>query len=310
MTDTTLSVCCIGAASYDRSLRLSEPAVVGTSNPAKSEFFCGGVARNIAENLSRLSVSCQLHSVVGDDAAGKQLIDETRAVGVNIDGLAQLPGENTASYLAAIQPNGELFLGLADMAIFESLDVRWLQSIWTGISPNAAIFADTNLPADTFRTIVAHAAAEHRRLFVDAVSVSKARRFPNNLNGIETVICNRDEAKVICESDNDDVAVLAGILCTRGAHTAVVTSGAGDIGIANATNSWTQDFEPIDTVDVTGAGDALIAGLIFGRMHELETHESVRLGVKAAALTVTSKSRCSPALSKEKLLAEISTIPT
>lgn len=53
------AVCCIGGMSVDRLLQLHQPAVARTSNPVSTRFGRGGVARNIAENLARLSVSCQ-----------------------------------------------------------------------------------------------------------------------------------------------------------------------------------------------------------------------------------------------------------
>ncbi len=77
------SVCCIGGITLDRTLLLDEPAIFGTSNPAKNHESCGGVARNVAENLARLSICCQLIGTVGDDEAGTFVVSESSTQGVD-----------------------------------------------------------------------------------------------------------------------------------------------------------------------------------------------------------------------------------
>lgn len=57
-------IVCIGAANLDRKLRTLAPLQLGTSNPASAEEVFGGVARNIAENLTRLAIPSDRKSVV------------------------------------------------------------------------------------------------------------------------------------------------------------------------------------------------------------------------------------------------------
>jgi sugar/nucleoside kinase (ribokinase family) len=66
------TVCCIGGMTLDRTLRLLQPGVTGTSSPVASHRTRGGVARNVAENLARLSVFCtsdEARVMLGDDIA-------------------------------------------------------------------------------------------------------------------------------------------------------------------------------------------------------------------------------------------------
>ena len=53
--------------------------------------------------------------------------------------------------------------------------------------------------------------------------------------------------------------------------------------------------------DVTGAGDALIAGTIFGLIEGCDLHAAVRWGLAAAAITVESTLATAPELSPAML---------
>jgi hypothetical protein len=59
---------------------------MGTSNPGKVTTSSGGVARNIAETIGRLGgcVHVQLVTVVGEDDAGRGLLEHARLAGVDV----------------------------------------------------------------------------------------------------------------------------------------------------------------------------------------------------------------------------------
>ena len=57
----------IGGSGVDLIGRLHGKLRAGTSNPANIRTSFGGVARNVAENLSRLGQRVSLVTAVGDD---------------------------------------------------------------------------------------------------------------------------------------------------------------------------------------------------------------------------------------------------
>jgi pseudouridine kinase len=56
-----------------------------------------------------------------------------------------------------------------------------------------------------------------------------------------------------------------------------------------------------EIVDLTGAGDALTAAVVFGLLNHLPVDEAVRLGTSAAALTLQCRETVCPSLSLERL---------
>jgi len=298
------SVCCIGGITLDRTLLLDEHAIPGTSNPARSHHSCGGVARNVAENLARLSVGCQLIGVVGDDEAGRAVIGETAAQGVDTSLVVTRKEGATSSYSAITQPDGELVIGVADMDICESIDRQIIDSNWEHIAAATIVFSDTNLPADTLAYLFERCQKSEMRLYVDAVSVPKAEKLPKNLSAIETLFCNFEEARAILGDgvDADDTKACVNALTRRGAANVVVTVGADGLWCANEDECDFLPASSTDVVDVSGAGDALIAGTLFGRLMGKEPITSCKMGLKAASMTIGSVGRHCPDLSVDTIM--------
>lgn len=300
-------VCCIGGMSVDRSLRLHEAATAGTSNPVTTSFGRGGVARNVAENLARLSQPAQLIAVVGDDTDGRELLRETAHHGVDTSLVETSLEWQTGTYTAAIEPDGELFAGFADMDICQAMDRAFIQARWLQIVRAAIVFADTNLPGDSLAWLITGCREHGRPLCIDAVSVAKARRLPLNLNGVDMLFGNRDEASAILGDDQRmETAALARALCQRGARSAVVT--AGPDGLAFATQDGCIELPSVasEVVDVTGAGDALVAGTLYGRLSGRSVMDSLRIGLNGAALAVATPGRDSSCWSLDRITRGVS----
>ncbi len=298
------SVCCIGGITLDRALLLRDSAILGTSNPASSHRSCGGVARNVAENLARLSVRCQLIGVVGNDEAGRAVVRETAGQGVDTSLVATRKDGTTGSYSAVMQPDGELLIGVADMDIFEAIDQQLIDGHWEQIASAALVFADTNMPADSLEYLLERCRNNDKRIFVDAVSAPKAPKLAAELSGIEMLFCNLAEARAILgdavDSDDGEAAVKA--LTAKGAAMTVVTAGADGLWCADKRDCKFLPAVLSDVVDVSGAGDALIAGTLFGRLMGRDLLTSCKIGLKAASMTIGSIGRHCADLSADRVM--------
>jgi pseudouridylate synthase / pseudouridine kinase len=100
-----------------------------STSPGTISVSLGGVGRNIAEAAHRiltthaqgLSSATLLMSPVGDDTFGRLLVDETRQMGMRVDGLIRTP-HRTAVCNMTLDGVGNLVGGVADMDIMESWD--------------------------------------------------------------------------------------------------------------------------------------------------------------------------------------------
>ena len=110
-----LEVLCIGGANVDGDFRLAAAAIAGTSNPATARTAFGGVARNVAEDLARLGRRTGLVSRVGDDAAGRGLLDHAAGLGIDVRHVLVAAGATTSQYLAIHDPDGELVVNVDEL---------------------------------------------------------------------------------------------------------------------------------------------------------------------------------------------------
>ena len=284
---------CVGGATVDRTYRLAGPLVPETSNPAGTSSGFGGVARNVAENLSLVGAEVDLLSRVGDDEGGGTLLRHLDALGVGRSGTAAVPGAATAEYVAVLTPGGDLALGLAAMQILDGLTPEALAREAERIAAAEWLFADCNLPAASLLALARRRWGGAYRLAVDGVSVAKSARLPDDLAGVDLLFLNRDEAAAVAGRHgrrDRDPAVLAAALRAAGAGAVVVTLGSAGALAAAPEGTLRVPARPATVVDVTGAGDALIAATLASVAAGDMLAEAVRRGCAAAARAVATPS--------------------
>lgn len=268
---------------------MAGPLVLETSNPAARALGSGGVARNVAENLGRLGVPVGLVSRVGDDDAGRTVVAALDGAGIDRAGVVAVPGAATAEYVAVLTPDGDLALGLAAMAIFDHITPEALDSHADLLGAAAWVFADCNLPACTLLALARRRWPGGYRLAIDAVSVAKSKRLPADLAGIDLLFLNGDEAAAFAASRGRagrsprDAAPAA---LEAGAAAIVVTLGADGALAAEPGRLVHVPAVPARVVDVTGAGDALVAAVIAALSGGADLPDAVARGCTAAARTV------------------------
>lgn len=306
-------IVCVGGAVLDRKYHARKELIFETSNPVDGYRGFGGVARNVAENLARLGVATTFASVVGDDDTGRALVRHLRDLGIDVSQVVTTAERPTAEYAAILGPDNNLVLGIADMDVFDQFVPAQIDRMWPHLAAAAWVFADCNLPAATLAALIARKEGSRFKLAVDTVSTPKALRLPHDLSGIDLLFLNNDEANTMLGRSDpaghlrpEDAAMG---LRERGAGAVVVTMGAK--GIAVATEDGVRRVAPVPAhpVDVTGAGDAMIAGTLYRVLAGEDTLTAVRTGTLAATLTTESEASVHPDLSARLLAANMHRIP-
>jgi pseudouridine kinase len=280
---------CLGGATVDRTYSLAGPLLPETSNPATARTGFGGVARNVAAGLARAGVPVELVSRIGADEAGRALLAALDSAGIGRGAVRVAPGHATAEYVAVLTPAGELALGLAAMDVFDAITPEALAAEAGLLAAASWIFADCNLPAETLAALTGRRFGGVYRLALDAVSVAKSARLPDRLDGVDLLFLNRDEAAALAPRFGQapgEPAAIAAALVGAGARGVVLTLGAGGALAATRAGVVTVPAVPARVVDVTGAGDALVAATLAARMAGADLPAAVAQGCAAAAATV------------------------
>ncbi len=307
MSATSEAIACIGGIVLDRKARVPGGARPGTSNPVSVATATGGVASNIARNLARLGCRVSLFSILGDDDSGSTVLRELENSGVNSAAILRSPHYPTASYTAVLEPNGELFIGLADMDIFEELDSAWADRIATRLADCSVWIVDTNLPARTIeRLLLTHKG--RATVLADPISIVKSERIRSSLVAVDVLFPNRKEAAVLTGLSADtpeEIAKAAAELHRLGVGTVVVTLGGDGVYLHSAGHGrLLRAIAAKRVVDVTGAGDALVAGYAYAMLAG-SGHDPALFGLAAASITVETEDSVAQELTPERILERI-----
>ncbi len=296
----------VGAAGMDivgRATRQLEP---GTSNPGQLRISHGGVARNVAENLARLGHDCTLITAVGEDEQGRQLLERAQAAGIDITATISSPGARTGAYLAVLDQRGELQLGLDEMDAIAALTPDALQQREQLFNAASVLVLDANLPPASLAAALELAARNDLPVAVDPTSRSLAPKLVPHLGSLWLLCPNEGEAEALApvEIAHDDEAsaiTAARRLVAAGVDIVLITRAEFGVGYATASGSGHVPAVQTDLVDPTGAGDALLATVVFALLNDIPLDEAARLGVIAASLTLRTRGSVVPDLSLELL---------
>lgn len=307
MPTSSLAIACIGGIDVDRKARVIDGLHPGTSNPVRVTSCPGGVAGNVARNLAHLGCSVALFSIVGTDPAGDDLLRELRSSGIDVSLMRRSANRPTASYTAVLDPAGQLFIGLADMEIFEELGPAWADAIAPHLAKRPLWVVDANLPAITIeRLLTAHKG--RATVLADPISIAKSVRFRNVLSKIDVLFPNRLEAAELtglAVKSRDNAARAAAELRRLGVGAVVLTLGADGLYLADARAARFLPAIPrAKIVDVTGAGDALLAGYVFGLLSR-GADDAALFGLAAASFALECDQSVPESLSPDTLRRRI-----
>jgi pseudouridine kinase len=311
-------VLCIGGINLDRKLKAVQPLQDGSSNPCIAVESPGGVARNVAENLARLGFQTQLFGVLGADSASQTILNQLHSIGVDTDACLVDTSGNTGSYTAVLDANGQLVIGMADMAITEQLTPDVLMNAGLASNhPAAGLWmADMNLPEASLKWLAQLAREQQRKLVMLAVSEPKMERLPHDLRGVDTLVLNRGElaawrdwfdgASSSQPITLDEINGLFDELRSAGLQKLVVTLGEAGVACIETEQAQPLHLRPevpptATVVDVSGAGDALCAGLCasYLRYPEDMLAQHAKRAMRLAVLTVQSAQTVSPAITPD-----------
>ncbi len=295
----------IGAASIDTKGRADHTIQAGTSTPGTIRVSVGGVGRNIAENLARLGEPVVLLSAVGDDGSGRRILQQAAECGIDTSHILVDHEYHTAAYLAVLDDTGNAVMSIDDMVINRAMVTPEFIYRRRALFRDACMIAvDANLSTGTLSTIFRMARQYDVPVCADPTTASLAPRLCPHLPDLTLVTPNAAEAEALCDipvTDRESALSAAHKLISLGVGIAIVTLGATGLIYATSQESGHVPALECEIVDFTGAGDALTAAVIFGLLNDFPIDEAVRLGARAAALTLQSRETVCPMLSLERL---------
>ena len=280
-------VALIGAANIDIQGFSKNTLIDRDSNPGRIEFCPGGVSRNIAENLSRLGIQTELISAIGGDPNGTLILDSCRSCGIGTGYSLIVPDAVSSVYLAIMDKSRDMALALSDMTISDNISIEFLKSRTQILENAAAIIFDTCLSTEVMDYILTR--FTDKPIYVDPVSVGKARAIKNLTGKIHTLKMNRLEAEFLSDTQIDGISGLEKVsewFLDKGVKRVFITLGRDGVYYRNSQTAGSFKPYKADIKNATGAGDAFMAGIVYSSLNNYNLEKTVRFasGVSLAAL--------------------------
>lgn len=299
-------VCVIGGINLDIKGLSNNIINKPDSYQGKILFTPGGVARNVAENLSKLNVNLSLLGSIGRDSNGKFIIDALDKNFIDASNILISDDVSTASYLSLCDKTGKLVAAVNDMDdSIEKITVEYLQEKIEVIKNSKFIFLDTNLKEEVIEFIIQAANENNIPVFIDTVSIEKSERV-KNLNGtLNFLLPNLNEFNnIFGDFDIDRIAWKLDSPAFKKFETIVLKRGEHGIVLIQPAKNLVKVFPPIklEITEANGAGDSFNAGFIYGLLNNYELYDSIELGICAAYFALKSVHSVSEKLNQENLL--------
>ena len=230
----------------------------------------GGKGLNQAVACARMGARTAFIGCVGDDAAGRMLVDVLRSEGVDTSGVSVV-GSPTGRALITVDSHGENTIVVvpgANHFVGRGGDVV--------IPVCGMVLAQLEIPLTTVETVMARA----RQRGIDTVlNPAPATELPASLVRLCDVIAPNE----------GEMAVLGGAsaLLDQGARNVVVT--LGERGARVVTPEHSVDIPPhvVTPIDTVGAGDAFIGAMCAELARGSSLESACRVAAVAGALATT-----------------------
>lgn len=284
----------IGAAIIDvLAGSVDESVFEKGSQPVNSTRLAfGGDALNEAVVLSQLGAKVEMISKVGNDEAGKRVLDFLQEKQVDITKVKVAEGLETGINIVLVTPEGErMFLTnpngslrkLSEEDVMEKLDDA------ADIVCMASMFVSPLLDIPAMERIFQKIKNKPGRILVADMTTAKNGESLADIAGllkyIDYIIPNETEAaRLTGEADayrNAELFVEHGVSCVvikRGKKGCLIRTKEQQIEI--------PAYAHATLVDTTGAGDSFAAGFLWGLKNDMPLEECAWFGCAVASCTV------------------------
>jgi sugar/nucleoside kinase (ribokinase family) len=246
----------------------------------------GGCALNTASALVRLGLSAGAAGKVGDDPLGGFLLALLDERGVGRDGVLTDPAVATSASIVLVDSSGErTFLHLPGASASlraEELDRSYLFS-GRCLHLAGALVMEA-LDGEPGAGLLAEARSRGLMTSLDTVwdATGRWERVLPALPHVDLFAPSLAEGRAI--TGEEEPAAIASSLRERGVGAVVLKCGAsGCYASGDGVEGALQAF-PVTAVDGTGAGDAFVAGLLYGRLAGWSLERSARFANAVGAL--------------------------
>ena len=300
------SICVIGGANIDIVGSSIDPLQNFDSNPGEISIAYGGVGRNIAQICALLGENIKFVTCFSGDSYGQSMKEDCKRLGMDVSMSSTVEDLPSSMYIALLDKNRDMKLGMSDMRILRRMDAKMLQPILETLHEDDIIIIDSNLDMESIEYIAIHAKA---RIAADPVSAHKATRLKSVLNHLDIFKPNQFEASELTGiwiKDEETARQNLDWFIEHGVKEVIISMADRGILLGTAEHKTWFTHRPINMENATGGGDSLLGAYVASRLAGKCPLESMRFGISAAVISIEQDAVRRRNLNTEEVNAKIS----
>lgn len=290
---------CLGEAMSDTFISLEKAKITNGKekmiclpygeklNVSQMSHQSGGSAFNVSVGLKRLGLDSYLMATLGHDSEGIRLRSTMAKEGINTSNVIVSPKFETKAAIILSGKDGD-----RTIFVYHGKGVLGKNMIsWDKIEDNSWFYLGP-MP-DTAKELIEYlievVQRKNLKLIVNPGSVQVEWSKEENLRIIsksELYILNKEEARKILRNTKKSKELLISFVET-GAKKVIITDGMNGSDAFDGNNYYHQDIIKVKTLDMTGAGDAYLAGVVGGLVNGRKFDEAMKWGAINSASVVT-----------------------
>lgn len=284
----------LGAVNIDIQGFSQKKALLSDCNVGNLMTTPGGVARNIAEVMSRLEIPVAIVSAIGTDTFGDQLLENLRALNINSSMVLKKDGPSS-SYTGILDYDGSFVVGLSDMHLIESITVEDIHRWKDQILDSEFLVVDTCLSTEVLQTVCEFP----MDIYLDPVGASKVEKVEPIISNIRGIKVNPIEAKYLTGIElktKEDAKKIVEVIHNKGPKEVFLSFDSG-LFFSDGTSQFSTAQKEVDAVNVSGAGDTAFGAILAAYAKGFSWKEALNYGMIAARLSVKSMTPVSDKIS-------------
>ena len=269
-----MNVLCLGHATYDVVIPVSDYPIENTKNRVDECLYCGGgPAANAAYLLSKWGVNTYFCGVVGADYEGSYIEHEFKNIGVKLDYFIKNNNyKTTKSYIIVNKRNASRTSLASQSKIKSFFDIKIKIKPSIILIDGHELILSKKIINDNPDSIIVLDAGRYNK---DVVELCKMSNY---------IICSKEFASLY--SNSNDISTMFYKLKNDFSGEIIIT--LGEEGCVYYLNGLKRiKTIPSKAVDTTGAGDIFHGAFVYGLINKWDLYKNLSFATTASGLSVT-----------------------
>lgn len=257
-----------------------------TSSAKHIELVPGGKGSNQAVSVARSGGKVAFVGAVGNDSAGKQMIDNLQFHGVTTDYIKKDNESGTGTFVIIVDEDGENTM-VGTLGANSSLSKTDIQHSLGNIDAPVLLLQMETSQESILESLKL---AKQKGMYIVLDPAPADGYFEEALTYANCVTPNQQETKQITGisiNSIDDAKKAAKIIAEKGVESVIIKMGKdGNLVYHNGEFTYIESHK-INAVDTVGAGDTFAGALAYHYSQHSDLIEAVKYGNTAAAIKVS-----------------------